>query len=159
MSKLQQTRHRVDLQILRAVAVLSVAIYHFWPSALPGGFAGVDVFFVISGFLITSLIAREIERTGKLNLANFWIRRIRRIFPAAATVIVFVVIAVATFGGPRQISSLASHTIASVFSAENFLLWWESTDYDAGTNSASPLQHYWSLAVEEQFFWCGRLSS
>jgi peptidoglycan/LPS O-acetylase OafA/YrhL len=152
MSKLLQSRHRIDLQILRAVAVLSVAIYHFWPSALPGGFAGVDVFFVISGFLITSLIAREIERTGKLNLANFWIRRIRRIFPAAATVIVFVVIAVATFGGPRQISSLASHTIASVFSAENFLLWWESTDYDAGTNSASPLQHYWSLAVEEQFY-------
>jgi peptidoglycan/LPS O-acetylase OafA/YrhL len=152
MSKLQQTGHRIDLQILRAVAVLSVAIYHFWPSALPGGFAGVDVFFVISGFLITSLIAREIERTGKLNLANFWIRRIRRIFPAAATVIVFVVVAVATFGGPRQVSSLASHTIASVFSAENFLLWWESTDYDAGTNSASALQHYWSLAVEEQFY-------
>lgn len=146
------TGHRIDLQILRAVAVLSVAIYHFWPSALPGGFAGVDVFFVISGFLITSLIAREIERTGKLNLANFWMRRIRRIFPAAATVIIFVIVAVAAFGGPRQVATLASHAIASIFSGENFLLWWETTDYEASTNSASPLQHYWSLAVEEQFY-------
>jgi peptidoglycan/LPS O-acetylase OafA/YrhL len=145
-------RHRIDLQVLRAVAVLSVLVYHFWPSALPGGFAGVDVFFVISGFLITSLIAREIGRTGKLNLANFWVRRIRRIFPAAATVIFFVIIAVANFGGPPQVTTLASHAIASVFSAENFLLWWESTDYDASMNSASPLQHYWSLAVEEQFY-------
>ena len=152
MPQSQTNVHRIDLQVLRALAVLSVAIYHFWPSALPGGFAGVDVFFVISGFLITSLIAREIERTGKLSLANFWIRRIRRIFPAAVTVIVFVIVAVATFGGPRQVATLASHAIASVFSGENFLLWWESTDYEASTNSASPLQHYWSLAVEEQFY-------
>lgn len=81
------TTIRVDIQLLRAVAVLSVIVFHFWPNRLTSGFAGVDVFFVISGFLITALIVREVTATGKLSLVNFWMRRIRRILPAALVVI------------------------------------------------------------------------
>src|SRR3954466_4801528 len=74
---------RPEIQALRALAVALVVVYHLWPEALPGGFTGVDVFFVISGFLITSLLLREVERTGTLSLTGFWARRARRILPAA----------------------------------------------------------------------------
>jgi peptidoglycan/LPS O-acetylase OafA/YrhL len=143
---------RIDIQILRGVAVLAVAIFHFWPAVLPGGFAGVDVFFAVSGFLITQLLEREIARTGRIHLIDFWIRRIRRIFPAAITVIFATVGVFSVFASPRQIFIIAKHAIASTFSLENALLWWQSTDYNAGQLTASPFQHYWSLAVEEQFY-------
>jgi len=152
MAKQRDIGRRVDIQILRAVAVLSVIVGHFWTSRLPGGFAGVDVFFVISGFLITSLLIREIESDGRLNFARFWVRRIRRIFPAAMVVIVAVIVAVQFIGSPDQTSILTRHVIASSFSAENLLLGWDSADYQRSSDSTSPLQHYWSLAVEEQFY-------
>src|SRR4051794_24412872 len=74
---------RPEIQALRALAVVLVVLFHWWPSALPGGYIGVDVFFVISGFLITSLLLREIDRTGRVSLSRFWARRARRILPAA----------------------------------------------------------------------------
>ena len=152
MPKQRDIGRRVDIQILRAVAVLSVIVGHFWSTKLEGGFAGVDVFFVISGFLITSLLVREIESDGQLNFARFWVRRIRRIFPAAMTVIIAVIVAVELIGAPDQTSILTRHVIASSFSGENLLLGWDSVDYQRSTDSTSPLQHYWSLAVEEQFY-------
>src|SRR3954451_18253829 len=80
---------RPEIQALRAAAVLLVAVHHLWPSVLSGGFVGVDVFFAISGFLITSLLVREMDRTGGLSLSSFWARRARRILPAAMTTLVF----------------------------------------------------------------------
>src|SRR6476659_9345726 len=76
-------RVRPEIQALRAAAVLLVVVSHLWPGTLPGGFVGVDVFFTISGFLITSLLLREIDRTGSLSLSGFWARRMRRILPAS----------------------------------------------------------------------------
>lgn len=143
---------RVDVQILRAIAVVSVLVYHFWPHRLPGGFVGVDVFFAISGFLITTLILREIRRTHRLRLRDFWVRRIRRIFPAAIVVIVAVVIAVQATRSPYQMALLYRHVFSSAFSTENLLLAADAVDYDRRTDATSPLQHYWSLAVEEQFY-------
>ena len=143
---------RVDIQALRAVAVISVVAGHFWPGFFPGGFTGVDVFFVISGFLITTQIVGEINRTGRLNFTDFWARRIRRIMPASIVVMTFVVVAVIWLGSSDQISMLWRHVTASSLSAENFLLSWDAVDYDNREDGASPLQHFWSLAVEEQFY-------
>lgn len=143
---------RVDIQILRAVAVVAVIAAHFWPRFFPGGFTGVDVFFVISGFLITSLMVNEIDRTGRLSLINFWARRIRRIMPVAFVVIASTAAAVIAIGSSDQIRILTRHVIASSLSAENLLLAWDSVDYDRREDSTSPLQHFWSLAVEEQFY-------
>jgi peptidoglycan/LPS O-acetylase OafA/YrhL len=138
--------------MLRAAAVLSVVIFHFWPNRLPGGFVGVDVFFVISGFLITSLIVREIKSTGRLNLVNFWVRRIRRIFPASIVVIAATAGTVTLIGSPDLLTNIGRHVFASAFSWENVLLAADQADYFRSTEAPSPLQHFWSLAVEEQFY-------
>src|SRR3954451_24401666 len=84
---------RPEIQALRAVAVLLVAVHHLWPDALSGGFVGVDVFFAISGYLITSLLVRELDRTGRLSLSGFWAPRPRRILPAALTTLMFCAVA------------------------------------------------------------------
>jgi peptidoglycan/LPS O-acetylase OafA/YrhL len=107
------SRFREDIQALRAVAVVSVVAGHFWTGFFPGGFTGVDVFFVISGFLITSQIVSEVNRTGRLNFTDFWARRIRRIMPAALVVITAVVIAVMWIGSSDQIGMLWRHVAAS----------------------------------------------
>lgn len=146
------TTIRIDIQLLRAVAVLSVIVFHFWPNRLVSGFAGVDVFFVISGFLITALIVREVTATGKLSLVNFWMRRIRRILPAALVVIAATAATVMVIGSSEMISSIGRHVFASTFSFENILLAAEQSDYFESENALSPLQHFWSLAVEEQFY-------
>jgi peptidoglycan/LPS O-acetylase OafA/YrhL len=148
----QPSRTRVDIQVLRAAAVLAVILGHFWPDRLPGGFTGVDVFFVISGFLITSQILSEVQRSSRLNLVAFWMRRIRRIFPAAVSVIAAVAITVLWIGSPDQLDILTRHVTASALSAENLLLSWDAVDYNHQGDTTSPLQHFWSLAVEEQFY-------
>jgi peptidoglycan/LPS O-acetylase OafA/YrhL len=146
------SRVRIDIQVLRAVAVLAVILGHFWPNRFPGGFTGVDVFFVISGYLITAHMVSEVARSGRLNLVDFWMRRVRRILPAALSVIVVITISVLIIGSPSQIDILGRHVIASSLSAENLLLVWDAVDYNHQDDSTSPLQHYWSLAVEEQFY-------
>jgi peptidoglycan/LPS O-acetylase OafA/YrhL len=143
---------RVDIQLLRAAAVLSVVAFHFWPNRVVSGFAGVDVFFVISGFLITSLIVREIKSTGKLSLVNFWMRRIRRILPASIVVIAATAGVVMWIGSPDLLESIGRHVFASAFSGENILLALDQADYFRSADAPSPLQHFWSLAVEEQFY-------
>jgi peptidoglycan/LPS O-acetylase OafA/YrhL len=137
---------RKDIQALRAVAVSMVVLFHFWPAHFIGGFAGVDVFFVISGYLITSHLAKQ----GKIRFAEFWARRARRLLPAAFAVI-FVTLFMSHFLlSPVQISDYGKEAIASVFYSENWVLAANSTNYFA--DGASAYQHYWSLAVEEQFY-------
>ena len=152
MVKNVSNHNRRDVQYLRALAVVSVVVYHFWPSRLVSGFLGVDVFFVISGFLITALILREVRATGTIRLTAFWVRRIRRIFPAAITVIIATAVATFLSGSTAHILAIGRHIIASTFSFENVLLGLDATDYDRRNEMTSPLQHYWSLSVEEQFY-------
>lgn len=152
MGKSVGNHNRSDVQYLRALAVVSVVVYHFWPNRLVSGFLGVDVFFVISGFLITSLILREVRATGTVRLTAFWVRRIRRIFPAAITVIVATAVATFLSGSTALIVAIGRHIFASTFSVENVLLGLDATDYDRRNEMTSPLQHYWSLSVEEQFY-------
>ncbi|KQP54092.1 acyltransferase family protein [Agreia sp. Leaf283] len=142
---------RADIQGLRALAVVAVIVNHVigWPS---GGFAGVDVFFVISGFLITGLLLRDHEQHGRISLAAFYARRIRRIVPAALTVIV-VTAAVGwfLFNRARSMSTIWDGVSSLLFVA-NWRYTALGTDYFHATDPASPLQHYWSLSVEEQFY-------
>ncbi|WP_434450936.1 acyltransferase family protein [Lentzea sp. E54] len=143
---------RTDVQALRAVAVLAVVVNHFWPNAMTGGYVGVDVFFVISGYLITSHLGREIARTGRIGFATFYARRVRRLMPAALLVLaVTVLVAGVLLPYPRW-TATAWETFASAFYWENWLLAAKSVNYSAANEAASVVQHYWSLSVEEQFY-------
>ncbi|TFD66767.1 acyltransferase family protein [Cryobacterium ruanii] len=142
---------RGDIEGLRAVAVIVVILDHLlgWPS---GGFIGVDIFFVISGFLITSLLLKEHARTGRISLVDFYRRRIRRILPVSLLVLVVtVIIGYLLLPGARALSTLWDGIYSALFVA-NWHFAAVGTDYLQATNAVSPLQHYWSLAVEEQFY-------
>lgn len=143
---------RRDIQGLRAVAVVLVLLYHAGVPQLAGGYVGVDVFFVISGFLITGLIVREIERTGRLSLTRFYARRARRLLPATA--VVFVAVAALTLVAlpAMQWRTVGRDLAASTLYVVNWELAQRSVDYLAADTATSPLQHFWSLAVEEQFY-------
>ncbi|QJU54575.1 acyltransferase family protein [Herbiconiux sp. KACC 21604] len=145
---------RFDIQALRALAVALVVVYHLWPaSVLHGGYVGVDVFFVISGFLITGHLLREQENgNGRIRLGRFWARRIRRLLPASLLVLVVTALLTLAFAPAALWSQAFRETIASGFYVENWLLAVDSVDYLAADNLASPVQHYWSLSVEEQFY-------
>ncbi len=130
---------------------MMVVIFHLFPSRLAGGFAGVDVFFVISGFLISSSLLGELEASGRIGLANFWAKRMRRLLPAAFLVIAVTVIFSAIFVPPFTRAEFLAEGLASIFYYENWNLALSSADYFADSN-ASPFQHFWSLAVEEQFY-------
>jgi peptidoglycan/LPS O-acetylase OafA/YrhL len=142
---------RPDIQALRTVAVLLVVLFHLWPARVPGGFVGVDVFFVVSGFLINSHILRDVDR-GEFSIPKFWARRIRRLLPASLTVLVFTTLGILTFA-PRSLwAQWLSEINSSIFYFENWVLASNSVDYLALDNSPSPTQHFWSLGVEEQFY-------
>lgn len=143
---------RADIQGMRAVAVLAVLVYHIWPSTLPGGYVGVDVFFVISGFLITGLLVREFERSGTINLRAFYARRIRRLLPVASLTLLAVAAAAWTWSSPSEWRDLAKELVACGLYMENWLLVQRSVDYLAQDAAPSPVQHFWSLSVEEQFY-------
>ena len=142
---------RKDIQALRALAVGMVVVYHFWPAALPGGFVGVDVFFVISGFLITGGLFRRAP-TGLRDLTGFWARRVLRLMPAAALTLLLSLLAIALFLPLGQWQASARHALSSMFYFENWRLVWEATDYLQEGGSGSPFQHFWSLSVEEQYY-------
>jgi peptidoglycan/LPS O-acetylase OafA/YrhL len=143
------TTHRRDIDGLRALAVLPVLLFHA-DLAFPGGFVGVDVFFVISGFLITSLILKELCE-GNFSLVNFWERRIRRILPALSVVVAASLIAGWFLYLPEDLSALGSSAVAqSLLLANVFFL--RATDYFGAAADTKPLLHTWSLAVEEQFY-------
>jgi peptidoglycan/LPS O-acetylase OafA/YrhL len=143
---------RPDVEGLRAVAVLAVVLYHAEVPGLPGGFVGVDVFFVVSGFLITGLLWREAEVTGTVRLARFYGARARRLLPAGVTVLVVTAAACAWLLPPLQARSVLGDALASAVYAGNYRFAVSGTDYLAGNAPPSPVQHYWSLGVEEQFY-------
>lgn len=143
---------RGDIQALRALAVSSVILYHLWPNRISGGYVGVDVFFAISGFLITTHLMTEIDATGRLRPGVFWARRAKRLIPASSAVLLVTAITVIV-AVPRYLwRQYLEEIIASTFQAENWLLAHNSVSYLAANNTASPSQHYWSLSVEEQFY-------
>ncbi len=145
-------RFRPEIQLLRAVAVSAVVLYHLNPAWLPGGFVGVDVFFVISGYLITSHILREIEVRGRLSLLEFWTNRARRILPAATVAILVTAVAAPFFLPATQWTDTAIQGIASAFYVQNLVLAGNSVDYLQQDVADTPFQHFWSLSVEEQFY-------
>ncbi|MEO3937035.1 acyltransferase family protein [Dermatophilaceae bacterium Soc4.6] len=142
---------RPDIEGLRAVAVVAVVVYHAG-LALPGGYVGVDVFFVISGFLITKQLTRSVSRKGLGALPAFYASRIRRLLPAAALATVATVTAFRFFGPPLQVREVTTDGVFAAVSALNYRLAALGTDYQHVGTAASPLQHFWSLAVEEQFY-------
>lgn len=142
--------YRADIDGLRALAILSVIVFHAFPHSLPGGFIGVDIFFVISGFLISTIIFRSIQN-GNFSFAEFYAHRIKRIFPA----LIVVLTACYTFGWltllPDEFKQLGKHIAASTGFAQNFILWKEVGYFDTAAD-LKPLLHLWSLAIEEQFY-------
>ncbi|PRZ44368.1 peptidoglycan/LPS O-acetylase OafA/YrhL [Antricoccus suffuscus] len=144
-------RARKDIQALRAVAVVAVVLYHLWPSRLTGGFVGVDVFFVVSGFLITShLVAKPPARI--VDLATFWGRRIRRLLAPAFVVIVVTLVLVRVFLPSTLWRGNAHDATASMLYYQNWHLIGDAVDYLGGETARSPFQHFWSLSVEEQYY-------
>lgn len=146
--------YRPEIDGLRAIAVAAVVLYHMEPTLLPGGFAGVDVFFVLSGYLITSLLAAEWQAHGRIDLADFYARRVRRLMPALWLVILSVmVLSVFLLGhlGEPYYRVLDS-AMASLAFVANVHFLGASGDYFAGPSDELPLLHLWSLAVEEQFY-------
>jgi len=144
--------HRRDIEGLRALAVVAVLLYHFGVPGFDGGFVGVDVFFVISGFLITSLLLDEREDSGHVSIRRFYARRARRLLPISATVIVATVIAGAVWLPATRLHDLAEEARAAALFAANLLFADRGTNYLTAGLDPSPLRHYWSLAVEEQFY-------
>jgi peptidoglycan/LPS O-acetylase OafA/YrhL len=135
---------------LRALAVVAVMIYHANPSWLPGGFLGVEVFFVISGYLITLLLIAERERTGRVALGQFWMRRARRLLPALF-VTLFMVVSYTALFRTDALGQIRGDVVASLFYVTNWYQIWVGQGYTASGDFA-PLRHLWSLAVEEQFY-------
>lgn len=141
-----------EIQGLRAVAVLLVLVFHVWPDSIPGGYIGVDVFFVISGYLITGGLLRELQRDGRIRLDAFYARRARRLLPAASLVLLATLLGSLWLLPASRWQGLAVEVAASAAYVQNWLLAASSIDYWAAENAASPLQHFWSLSIEEQFY-------
>jgi len=144
--------YQPEVQGIRALAVGLVLSYHFWPARLTGGFIGVDIFFVVSGFLISSHIYREAASTGGVKIGRFWARRVRRLLPVSLLVLLvslFASLAVL----PKTVWATTFRQIAaSALYAQNWVLAGDAVDYSAADNAATLVQHYWSLSVEEQFY-------
>ena len=143
-------RVRKDIEGLRALAVISVLINHAFPNALSGGFVGVDIFFLISGYLIGRHLLQDIQ-AGRLSILAFYAKRARRIFPALALVLIFVWAAGWLLLSAPEFSALGRHIVASAFFTNNVLLWSESGYFDVAALD-KPLLHLWSLGIEEQFY-------
>jgi peptidoglycan/LPS O-acetylase OafA/YrhL len=144
-------KYRPEVDGLRAVAVIPVVLFHLGASWLPGGFIGVDVFFVISGFLITSIILRE-HAAGTFTFSGFWMRRVRRILPAMlAMLIVTSVAGYFLMFGPSW-NGLGRQVLSAIGIYANFEMWQLSGDYWGPAAESAPLLHTWSLSVEEQFY-------
>lgn len=144
---------RPDIEGVRAIAVVAVLLFHVELGPFDGGFVGVDVFFVLSGFLITSLMLKEIAATGTISLGGFWARRARRLLPASAVVLVGTVVASQVLFDPITRESVLVDGFGACFFVVNLVFGFRGGDYFTLDSSfASPLLHFWSLAVEEQFY-------
>jgi peptidoglycan/LPS O-acetylase OafA/YrhL len=147
---MRTTVYRADVDGLRAVAVLAVVLFHAFPGWLTGGFIGVDVFFVISGFLISNVIVSDLG-AGSFSIGDFYLRRVKRIFPALIVVlsVCYVFAWYALF--PDEYKAFAKHVAAAAGFVSNFVLWSESGYFDTAAET-KPLLHLWSLGIEEQFY-------
>ncbi len=145
--------YRPALDGVRALAVAAVLLFHGGLAVLPGGFLGVDAFFVLSGFLITSLLLAEHEQTGRIRLAAFWGRRARRLLPALLVVLVVVAVAGRYLLPDVELGLLRGDALAALAYVANWRMIYRGTDYFTQTAAPSPLQHTWSLGIEEQFYW------
>ena len=141
---------RRDVDGLRGVAVAAVVLFHAFPDAAPGGFAGVDVFFVISGFLITTLVV-DARDQGTFTFADFYARRARRLLPALTLMLATVLVAAWALLSPINVAAVARHALAGAAFVPNLLSWSDAGYFDQGANQ-KPLLHLWSLGVEEQFY-------
>lgn len=148
---LSTTEFRPDIEGLRGIAILLVLLFHAGLPWTPGGFVGVDVFFVISGFLITGKLWRESQQPGGLNITRFYAWRIRRLLPAALVAVAVISLVGLLVAAPLDRSALAADGAASALSIAN-MRFIGSVDYFAATSSPSPFLHFWSLSVEEQFY-------
>lgn len=148
----RDSHFRPDIEGLRAVAIVLVVLFHAGVPLSSGGFVGVDVFYVISGYLITGLLVREVESSGRIRLANFYARRIRRLLPASATMVLVVLLAGYLFLSPleRELHTRAAFAAAAYVS--NFWFQRQASDYFASDSGQNPYLHTWSLSVEEQFY-------
>lgn len=144
-------KYRPDIEGIRAFAVLSVVLYHAH-LGVRGGFVGVDVFFVISGFLITRQLVSSVARSGFRALPTFYTRRVRRLLPASVVVVIATVLAARIWAPALQVRSIAQDALATSFYGLNYRLASNGTQYLHETDAVSPLQHFWSLGVEEQFY-------
>ncbi len=142
---------RRDIQGLRAVAILAVVAYHAG-LPIPGGYVGVDVFFVISGYLITQLLWDEVAGGGRLSFSRFYARRARRLLPSAVLVIVVTVAVSVAVLGPLEATAVAKDAVACALYVGNYRFAFQATNYLDSQGPVSPLQNYWSLGVEEQFY-------
>lgn len=147
-------RYQPEIDGLRAIAVVSVVLFHADHGLLPGGFVGVDVFFVISGYLITSILASEWQRTGRVDFTAFYARRVRRLLPALATMILLVMLAAVSLLGRHGLvfEQTGQSAAASLVFLANFYFQANSGSYFDAPNDSMPLLHLWSLSVEEQYY-------
>lgn len=148
----QDRKFRPDIEGLRAVAVILVVLYHAGLSWLPGGYVGVDVFFVISGYLITRMLVDELETNNKISFTKFYARRARRLLPAAALVSIATLLVAWQWWPVTRVRSVSMDAIYTLFYGVNYRFAAEGTQYMAASAPLSPFQHFWSLAVEEQFY-------
>ncbi len=148
----KHSRRRPDIQAMRAIAALLVVVFHLWPNWLTGGYIGVDVFFVISGFLITSQLTRETKAGASVRLAEFWARRARRLLPGAFLVLTFTASATWLLVPEAYFGRFFRGIAASALYVENWSLAHDAVDYLAQETAPTPTQHYWTLAAEEQFY-------
>lgn len=147
---ISQPNYRPDIDGLRAIAILVVVAFHAFPTVVKGGFVGVDVFFVISGFLISRIVFRGIEE-GRFKFSTFYAHRVKRIFPALIIVLVFCFVYGWFFLLPDEFAQLGKHMAAGAGFVQNIVLWREAGYFDV-TSELKPLMHLWSLAIEEQFY-------
>ncbi len=143
-------RHVPGLDGLRGAAVAGVLVYH--GNHLRGGYLGVDLFFVLSGYLITSILLTEYRNSGEISLSNFWVRRARRLFPAMIAVLLVVAIFAHFVASPRALGGIRTDGFSTLFYVANWHTILAGTSYWAATTAPSPLKHTWSLAIEEQFY-------
>jgi peptidoglycan/LPS O-acetylase OafA/YrhL len=144
-------RFRPDIQGLRAIAVLLVLVYHAGVAFVPGGYIGVDVFFVVSGFLITGHLLSQLERKSKIDFVDFYARRVRRILPASMVVLAVTVLGAIAWVPPLQREAVLRDALATALYVPNYWFAAQGTNYLA-TTTPSMFQHYWSLGIEEQFY-------
>lgn len=149
-ASLSHAAHRPDIDGLRGIAVLSVLAVHSFPQWVQAGFIGVDIFFVLSGFLITGILLQSLE-AGRFSYADFYARRTRRIFPALCLVLFACLVFSALYTFPAQARIIGKHVGAGALFISNFVLWQESGYFDL-SSEAKPLLHLWSLGIEEQFY-------